>query len=38
MKPNKSTNQPTNHFLSFWYDSTLDWTPVSRTIDELSTH
>ena len=20
------------HFLSFWYDSTWDWTPVSRTI------
>ena len=26
------------HFLSLWYDSTWDWTPVSRTIDELSTH
>ena len=20
------------HFLSIWYDSTWDWTPVSRTI------
>ena len=20
------------HFLSFWYDSTQDWTPVSRAI------
>ena len=27
-----------NHFLSFWYDSTWDWTPVSRTIGEHSTH
>ena len=26
------------HFLSLWYDSTWDWTPVSRTIDEHSTH
>ena len=25
------------HFLSLWYDSTWDWTPVSRTIDEHST-
>ena len=22
------------HFLSLWYDSTWDWTPVSRTIGE----
>ena len=26
------------HFLSFWYDSTCDWTPVFRTIGEHSTH
>ena len=26
------------HFLSLRYDLTLDWTPVSRTIDERSTH
>ena len=26
------------HFLSLWYDSTWDWTPVSRDIGELSTH
>ena len=26
------------HFLSLWYDSTWDWTPISRTIDEHSTH
>ena len=26
------------HFLSLWYDSTWDWTPVSRPIDEHSTH
>ena len=26
------------HFLSFWYDSTWDWTPVSRTIGEHSYH
>ena len=26
------------HFLSLWYDSTWDWTPVSRTIGEHSTH
>ena len=25
------------HFLSLWYDSTWDWTQVSRTIDEHST-
>ena len=25
------------HFLSFWYDFTWDWTPVSRTTDEQST-
>ena len=25
-------------FLSLWYDSTWDWTPVSRTIGEYSTH
>ena len=24
------------HFLSLWYDSTWDWTPVSRAIDEHS--
>ena len=23
------------HFLSLWYDSTWDWTPVSQTIGEL---
>ena len=22
------------HFLSLWYDSTWNWTPISRTIDE----
>ena len=26
------------HFLSLWYDSTWDWTPVSQTIGEHSTH
>ena len=26
------------HFLSLWYDSTWDWTPVSRTIGEHSIH
>ena len=26
------------HFLSLWYDSTGDWNPISRTIDEHSTH
>ena len=26
------------HFLSLWYDSTWDWTPVSRTTGEHSTH
>ena len=26
------------HFLSLWYDSTWDWTPVSRTIGEHCTH
>ena len=26
------------HFLSVWYDSTLGWTPVSRTPGEHSTH
>ena len=26
------------HFLSLRYDSTWDWTPVSRTIGEQSTH
>ena len=26
------------HFLSLWYDWTWDWTPVSRTIGEHSTH
>ena len=25
-------------FLSLWYDSTQDWTPVSRTIGEHTTH
>ena len=25
-------------FLSLWYDSTRDWTLVSRTIGEHSTH
>ena len=26
------------HFLSLWYDLTWDWIPVTRTIDEHSTH
>ena len=26
------------HFLSFWYDSTWDWNPVTWTIGEHSTH
>ena len=26
------------HFLSLWYDSTWDWTPVSQVISEHSTH
>ena len=26
------------HFLSLWYDSTWDWTPVSQAIDEHSNH
>ena len=26
------------HFLSLWYDTTWDWTPVSRTTGEHSTH
>ena len=26
------------HFLSFWYDSTWDQTPVSRAIGEHSNH
>ena len=26
------------YFLIFWYDSTWDWTPVSRAIGEHSTH
>ena len=26
------------NFLSLWYDSTWDWTPVSRTIGKHSTH
>ena len=26
------------HFLSLWYDSTWDWTRVSRSIGELSNH
>ena len=26
------------HFLSLWYESTLDWTSVSQTIGEHSTH
>ena len=25
-------------FFSLWYDSTWDWTQVSRTLDEQSTH
>ena len=25
------------HFFSLWYDSTWDWTPVSRTIGKHST-
>ena len=25
-------------FLSLWYDSTWDWTPLSLTIGEHSTH
>ena len=27
-----------HHFLSLWYDSTGDWTPVSQTIGECSIH
>ena len=26
------------HFLSLWYDSTWDWTPVSQAIGQHSTH
>ena len=26
------------HFLSFWYDSTWDWTQVSRAIGKNSNH
>ena len=26
------------HFLNIWYNSTWDWTPVSRTISEDSTN
>ena len=26
------------HFLSLWYDSTWDWTQVSRAIDEHFNH
>ena len=26
------------HFLSFWYDSTWDWTPVFQNIGKHSTH
>ena len=26
------------HFLSLWYDSTWDWTPISRSIGEYSTY
>ena len=26
------------HFLSLWYESTWDWTSVSRAIGEHSTH
>ena len=26
------------HFLSLWYDSTWDWTQISRTIGEHSNH
>ena len=26
------------HFLSFWYDSSRDWTPASRAIGEHSTN
>ena len=26
------------HFESLWYDATWDWTQVSRTIGEYSTH
>ena len=26
------------HFLSLWYESILDWTPVSRAIGEHSTY
>ena len=26
------------HFLSFWMDSTSDWTPISRAIGEHSTY
>ena len=27
-----------SHFLSLWYDQTLDWNTVSQTIGEHSTH
>ena len=27
-----------NHFLSLWYDSTWDWTQVSRAIGEHFNH
>ena len=27
-----------NHFLSLWYDSTCDWTQVSRAIGKRSNH
>ena len=26
------------YFVSFWYDSNWDWTPISRTIGEHSNH
>ena len=26
------------YFLNLWYDSTSDWTPVSRIIDEHANH
>ena len=26
------------HFLSFWYDATWDWTPMTQAIGEYSNH
>ena len=36
--PNVKQDGIKYHFLSLWYDSTWDWTPVSRAIGEDSTH